>query len=103
MAGTPIEVLAAAAREALADPRGYLRDAAVSFRPWAFDPALVRCPTSLWYGEQDPQHAVRQGSWLADRIPGAVLHVNPATAHLSTLLTQWDLILRELRLGADRP
>lgn len=95
--------LAAAAREALADPRGYLRDAAVAFRPWAFDPADVGCPTSLWYGDHDPQHAVRNASWLSDRIPGAVLHVNPETAHLSTLLTQWEVILRELRLLAMGP
>jgi pimeloyl-ACP methyl ester carboxylesterase len=99
----PTPALAAAAREALADRRGYLRDAAVSFRPWAFDPAHVRCPTVLWYGAQDPQHSTRQGAWLVDRLPRARLDVNPGTAHLSTLLTQWDAILRELRLLASGP
>ena len=98
-----VAALAANAREALAAPEGYLRDAAVTFRPWRFEVEDVGCPTALWYGELDPQTAVRNGEWLADRIAGAALHLDPASAHLSTLLDHWGSILRELRLLANRP
>ena len=84
---------AASAREALAQPDGYVRDAAVAFRPWDFAPEEVRCPTSLWYGALDPQAAVRNGVWLAERIPDARLVVRPDTAHLGTLLGHWPEVL----------
>ena len=87
---------AASAREALAQSEGYLRDAAVAFRPWAFAPEDVHCPTSLWYGAHDPQAAVRNGVWLADRIPDARLVVREDTAHLGTLLRHWPDVLATL-------
>lgn len=56
-------------REALASTSGYLRDAAVTFRRWQFRPDQVSRPTWLWYGELDPNASVRNGRWLAERIP----------------------------------
>ena len=44
----------------------------------------------------DPADAARLGA-------GAALHLDPDSAHLSTLLGQWGSILRELRLLANRP
>lgn len=87
--------LAASVREALARPEGYLRDAALTFRPWAFDVTSVRCPTWLWYGEED-QRARPGGDWLAARIPGARLHVVPGATHLATLLRSWPEVLSTL-------
>ncbi|MFN8194389.1 MAG: alpha/beta hydrolase [Nocardioidaceae bacterium] len=88
--------VAASVREALADPEGYLRDAAVTFRPWAFRVEDVACPVSLWYGAADPQTAVRNATALAARLSRPTLHVHDTTAHLETLLTQWDPVLAEL-------
>ncbi|GAB3249901.1 alpha/beta hydrolase [Nocardioides dilutus] len=87
--------LASSVREALARHEGYLRDAALTFRPWAFDVTAVRCPTSLWYGEQD-QRARPGGEWFAARIPDARLHVVPGATHLATLLRSWEEILAAL-------
>lgn len=92
----PAAELAASAREALACPGGYLRDAAVTFRPWAFDPSEVTCPTWLWYGGLDDNAPPRNGHWLADRIPQAALTVLPDTTHLGTLIAHWDEVLRPL-------
>src|SRR5690242_13453366 len=50
--------IAAGVREALVNPDGYLRDAAISFRAWDFRPEDVRCPTHLWYGELDTNASV---------------------------------------------
>ena len=99
-AGEPDTDRAARAREALATPEGYLRDAAVAFGPWAFAPEDVRCPTWLWYGAQDPQASVRNGAWLAERIPDARLVVREDCAHLGTLMRHWPEVLATLARGA---
>ena len=93
----PAAEVAAAAREALAQLDGYLRDAATLFRPWAFDVARVSCPTTVWCGEQDTNHPPRNSRWLTAQVPDARLVVRP-TAHLGTLLEHWDEILRDLAL-----
>ena len=87
--------IAASVREALADHRGYLRDAALTFRPWDFDVAAVRCPTMLWYGEDDDR-ARPGGDWLATRIQDARLVVRPGATHLATLLAHWHDVLGTL-------
>lgn len=91
--------LARSVREALAHPEGYLRDAALTFRPWAFDVTTVRCPTWLWYGEED-RRALPGGDWLAARIPGAELVVRPGVTHWATLAGWWPEVLATLTLLA---
>ena len=91
---TPAE-LATSVREALARPEGYLRDAALTFRPWGFDVTTVGCPSHLWYGELD-ERARPGGDWLEEQIPGARLRVVPGATHLATLLGTWEEILRTL-------
>ena len=81
--------------EALTKPEGYLRDAALLMRPWDFDVADVRCPATVWVGEDDAK-AMAAATWWTDRLPQAALEVAPRTTHLATLLTQWPAILRRL-------
>ncbi|MFB6724977.1 alpha/beta fold hydrolase [Kribbella sp. NPDC056345] len=88
--------IAAAVREALVNPDGYLCDAAISFRAWDFRPEEVRCPTHLWYGERDTNASVRNGHWLAGRIPDATLVVHPETTHLAVLHEHWPDVLSAL-------
>jgi pimeloyl-ACP methyl ester carboxylesterase len=88
--------LAAAAREALTNTAGYLRDAAISFRAWAFRPETISCPATIWHGTEDPNASVRNARWLASQIPGATLELCP-TAHLSTLHTHWPELLGRLK------
>ena len=85
LAALPAADVAASAREALARPDGYLRDAAVTFRSWEVRPEPVGCPTWLWYGELDANAPVRNGRWLAEHVPGATLVVREQTTHLATL------------------
>jgi pimeloyl-ACP methyl ester carboxylesterase len=94
-AATTTADLAASVREALVDPEGYLRDAALTFRPWPFDLDAVRCPTILWYGASD-RRALPGGPWLAERVPQAELVVTPGRTHLATLLGSWPEILASL-------
>lgn len=77
----PAHELAASAREALTNTAGYLRDAAITFRTWDFRPEHVTCPTTLWYGELDPNASPRNGHWLATHIPQTTLVLRLNTAH----------------------
>ena len=87
--------VAASAREALACPDGYLRDAALLFSEWGIDFDAIACPTHLWYGAHDDRNPPATGTWWADRIAGAELTVTPTT-HLATLLANWPAILEWL-------
>jgi pimeloyl-ACP methyl ester carboxylesterase len=88
--------LAAWVREALAKHDGFLRDAAVTFRPWGFRVEDVTCPTTLWYGERDTNASPTNGAELAARLPHAILRLRDTT-HLATLLAGWEAILSSLR------
>ncbi|WP_165949366.1 alpha/beta fold hydrolase [Kribbella turkmenica] len=88
--------IAAAVREALANPDGYLRDAAISFRSWDFRPERIACPVYLWYGALDVNASVRNGRWLADRVPHATLVIRERTTHLAVLHEHWGDILTTL-------
>ena len=88
--------VAASLREALAQPAGFLRDAALTFGTWDFAVEDVACPTSLWYGAADANAPPENGEALAARLPDAHLHLG-ATTHLATLLTQGDTLLEHLR------
>jgi pimeloyl-ACP methyl ester carboxylesterase len=90
--------LTAAAREALVNTAGYLRDAAITFRTWAFRPETITCPTTIWHGTEDPNASIRNAHWLAKHLPNATLELRP-TAHLSTLHTHWPELLATLRSG----
>ncbi|MEV8374008.1 alpha/beta hydrolase [Kribbella sp. NPDC056861] len=88
--------IAASTREALVNTAGYLRDAAISFRRWGFDPSAISCPATLWYGEFDANASIRNGEWLAARIPGAELIQRPGEGHLGSLHNHWEEVLDRL-------
>lgn len=87
--------LATSVREAVAQHDGYLRDAALTFRPWGFDLGSITCRTTLRYGASD-RRAMPGGPWLAERIPQADLVVVPGATHLATLLGSWPALLDAL-------
>jgi pimeloyl-ACP methyl ester carboxylesterase len=92
------EFVGGLAWEALVQPDGYLRDAALLLREWDYDPSAVRSPTTVWCGQDDEQ-AVAGSHWWAARISQAEVQVLPGATHLATLLTQWPAILRRLATG----
>lgn len=89
----PAAGVAAAAREAVGVPEGYLADAALVFAPWPFAVEDVGCPVTLWYGERDANAPPRNGAWLAEHLGDATLTVLPGLGHLESLLRSWDRVL----------
>ena len=86
------EFVAGVIWEALRQPGGYLRDAALLLRTWDFRVEDVACPTTLWVGERD-EKAMAAVPWWTERLPAADVHVAADTSHLATLLGQWPEIL----------
>lgn len=79
-----LEALDRSAREGLKNgEEGSRDDSLATMGPWGFDPADIRVPVQLWYAGQDPGVPISHGRWLAARIPGAELHVEPDEGHLS--------------------
>lgn len=100
LADTPDAEVAAAAREALAQHEGFLRDAALAFRPWPHLPEDVRCPAYAWSGELDGNAPAADTARLASRL-GAQHFVRPGTTHLAALLGHWQDLLATLRPHLD--
>ncbi len=97
----PAEV-AASVREALAEPDGYLRDAALLHRPWQHGPAEVRCPVRAWFGELDDRSGADAAADLVAGLGDVEVVVRPRTTHLATLVAHWPDVLatlRDLRTG----
>ena len=51
--------------------------------PWDIDLDDVRCPVRLWYGDEDLMAPPVFGTWLADHLPDATLHVRKGYGHLA--------------------
>ncbi len=64
---------------------GWIDDALALRRPWGFDPAEVEVPTLLWHGEVDRFSPLRHTQWLADRIPGSKVLIEPGAAHFGAM------------------
>ena len=90
-------VAAASVREALAEPAGYLRDAALLQRPWQHGPAEVRCPVRAWFGEDDDRSGAAAAAGLLAQLDDVVVVVRPRTSHLATLVAHWPEVLTTLR------
>ncbi|KQV67891.1 hypothetical protein ASC64_11910 [Nocardioides sp. Root122] len=89
--------IAAAVRESLRHPDGYLRDAATMARPWDHGPELVRCPVRAWFGELDDRSTAAGASDLLAGFADLDVTVRPGTTHLATLVAHWPEVLTTLR------
>ncbi|WP_431679974.1 alpha/beta hydrolase [Kitasatospora sp. KL5] len=60
---------------------GWIDDVLAFTAPWGFEVSSIRVPTRLWHGADDQFSPVDHSRWLADRIPGADLYLEPGAAH----------------------
>ncbi|MEO3778017.1 alpha/beta hydrolase [Micromonospora sp. B11E3] len=92
-------------QEALrAGPYGWIDDVLALRRSWKFDLGAIDTrvtPVRLWHGAEDTFAPASHGQWLAARIPGAEIEVQPGAAHFDAM-QQLPRILRWLT-GAEAP
>jgi pimeloyl-ACP methyl ester carboxylesterase len=56
---------------------------AIYHQAWGFELASIRVPVLLWHGEQDQFVSIREGRWLATRIPKVEARLTPDDGHVS--------------------
>ncbi|HET6816088.1 MAG TPA: alpha/beta fold hydrolase [Mycobacteriales bacterium] len=60
---------------------GWVDDDLAFTRTWGFDPATVRVPTAVWWGEADVLVPPQHGEWIAATVPGAQTRVRRDGGH----------------------
>jgi pimeloyl-ACP methyl ester carboxylesterase len=75
---------------------GWARDNLVRMARFDFDLSAIRCPATIWNGEQDRGN-VPAGPWLKERIPHADIRLLPDQGHFIAF-ELWDDVLDSLRV-----
>ena len=75
---------------------GWLDDDLAFVRDWGFSLDAITTPVSIWQGAEDRMVPFAHGRWLAENVPGAVAHLDPAEGHLSLMFAHFDEIITEL-------
>lgn len=57
---------------------GWIDDCIAATKPWGFDPATIKVPTSVWYGPDDVLVPSSHGEWLLSHTPDAERHLLPS-------------------------
>jgi pimeloyl-ACP methyl ester carboxylesterase len=81
-----------------AEPYGWIDDVLALRRSWKFDLDTIDTrvtPVRIWHGAEDTFAPASHGQWLAARIPGAEIEVQPGAAHFDAM-QQLPRILRWL-------
>jgi pimeloyl-ACP methyl ester carboxylesterase len=87
--------------EAFAHGGGWLaRELAYLSRPWGFDPAEVRVPVALWWGDRDRVTPPSVAHEYADVLPASTLRIVDGAHQL--LFGRWREILADAAPGAPR-
>jgi pimeloyl-ACP methyl ester carboxylesterase len=104
LTGAFADSLAAGLRSAVSNGIAGWRDDDLAFAaPWGFWPDTNSAPIAIWQGDQDNMVPFAHGQWLAARIPGARVHLQPGAGHLTMTVTAIDAILDELLALAELP
>ena len=62
-------------------PWGTVQDYRLLGGPWGFSLGEISKEVNLWQGDEDRIIPLCQARWLADRLPGARLHIVPGQGH----------------------
>lgn len=97
LTGQYSEALAVALRGAVRTGIAGWRDDDLAFTAdWGFSLDAAGGLAAIWQGDQDNMVPFAHGQWLAARIPGARVHLEPGAGHLTMTVTAIDRILDDL-------
>lgn len=82
---------------------GWMDDMLSFTTPWGFDVGRIGCPVLLWHGGLDRLSPVGHAKWLAHRIVGAKLIVEPGAAHFGALVALPDVLNWLTGPSAEQP
>ena len=75
---------------------GWRDDDLAFLAPWGFALSAMTTPVSIWQGGEDRMVPFDHGRWLANAVPAATVHLEPAEGHLSLLINNFERIVAEL-------
>ncbi|WP_354645020.1 alpha/beta fold hydrolase [Kitasatospora camelliae] len=81
---------------------GWIDDVMAFLAGWGFAVESIGVPVRLWHGADDQFSPVSHSRWLADRIPGAELYLEPGAAHFGAFKELAEAI-RWAAAGATAP
>ena len=83
-------------RESLTSYDGLAHDNIAVGRVWDIDPATIKQPTFLWYGDADATVPLSHAQWWQDHIPHAQSTIRPGRGHGGSFLLHWAEMFRDL-------
>lgn len=75
---------------------GWLADDLAFCMPWGFDLGGITRPVAVWQGGEDRMVPSAHGAWLAQHLPTAEAHLDPAEGHISLVTTRLPAIVDDL-------
>ena len=75
---------------------GWLADDLAFVAPWGFDLGAITRPVAVWQGAEDRMVPFNHGAWLAQHVPTAEAHLDPAEGHISLVTTRLGAIVDDL-------
>jgi pimeloyl-ACP methyl ester carboxylesterase len=90
-------------REALkCGPHGWIDDVLAFRSPWGFELGQIAAQVWLWHGDEDVFAPPAHSRWMADKIPGAHIEVQPGAAHFGAMEVL-PRVLARLKAGKLAP
>lgn len=71
---------------------GWIDDVLAFISAWSFKVESISVPVRLWHGADDPFSPVGHSQWLAQRIPGAELYLEPGVAHFGAFIAMTEAL-----------
>lgn len=89
--------MAASNRKALENGiEGWVQDDIAMTTPWGFELTDITTPVTFWTGRLDQFVSWRHTVWMAERVPGAHLHVRGDEGHISLRKNHFPAILDDV-------
>ena len=76
-------------------PNAWIDDDLAFTRHWGFELEDVAVPVSFWQGSEDLMVPQAHMGWQAERVPGAVVHLEAGEGHLSLMVANFGRMLDE--------
>jgi pimeloyl-ACP methyl ester carboxylesterase len=77
-------------------PDAWIDDDLAFTRDWGFDLGAISVPTYVWQGSEDLMVPFHHGQWLAEHLPGAVVHLEQGEGHFSIAVGALGRMLDEV-------
>jgi len=76
-------------------PDAWIDDDFAFTKHWGFELEAITVPVAFWQGSEDLMVPQSHMAWQAERVPGAVMHLEPGHGHFSLMVADFGRMLDE--------